>query len=193
MDSKLTGCLSFFNSRGIVCAMKPQQMLSQQKILIALLTLLVFSLPVFAQDSGAVLAGTELTRVVPTSFYFQGQSAPTQMRNAAAARFGKERFVIAGMVDTSGYSAEVRARYQGFFITDSSITLGGETLATGAYGFGFTNDGKLNILDLAGNQVLSVSTTNDKALKRPRPLMMTMDGSSVRLYAGRDYVVIAVK
>jgi hypothetical protein len=193
MDSKLTGCLSFFNSRGIVCAMKPQQMLSQQKILIALLTLLVFSLPVFAQDSGAVLAGTELTRVVPTSFYFQGQSAPTQMRNAAAARFGKERFVIAGMVDTSGYSAEVRARYQGFFITDSIITLGGETLATGAYGFGFTNDGKLNILDLAGNQVLSVSTTNDKALKRPRPLMMTMDGSSVRLYAGRDYVVIAVK
>jgi hypothetical protein len=30
-------------------------------------------------------------------------------------------------------------------------------------------------------------------LKRPRPLMMTMDGNNVRLYAGRDYVVIAVK
>jgi hypothetical protein len=171
--------------------MKPQQ-----KIFITALTLLVcaaFSAAVFAQDGGAVLAGAELTRVVPTSFYFQGQSAPTQMRNSAAARLGKDRFVIVGMVDTSGYSAEIKARYQGFFITDSSITVGGETLPTGAYGFGFTNDGKLNIIDLANNQVLSTSTTNDKALRRPRPLMMTMDGSNVRLYAGRDYVVIAAK
>ena len=164
-----------------------------QKSLIAALALLAFSVPALAQDAAAVLAGPELTRVVPAAFYFQGQSAPTQMRNSAAARFGKDRHVIAGMVDTSGYSAEVRARYQGFFITDSSITVGGETLSTGAYGFGFTNDGKLNILDLAGNQVISVSTTNDKALKRPRPLTMTMDGSNVRLYAGRDYVVIAAK
>jgi hypothetical protein len=172
--------------------MKPQE-----KSLITVLSLFVIaaSIPftVLAQDNGTVLAGAELTRVVPTSYYFQGQSAPTQMRNSAAARFGKNRFVIAGMVDTSGYSAEIRARYQGFFITDSAITVGGESLSTGAYGFGFANDGKLNILDLAGNQVLSVATTNDKSLKRPRPLMMTMDGTNVRLYAGRDYVVIAVK
>jgi hypothetical protein len=164
-----------------------------QKILMTALALLLVTLPVVAQDSAAVLAGAELTRVVPTSFYFQGQSAPTQMRNSAAARFGTNRFVIAGIVDTSGYSAEIKARYQGFFITDSTITVAGEMLPIGAYGFGFTNDGKLNIIDLGNNQVLSVSTTNDKSLKRPRPLTMTMDGSNVRLYAGRDYVVIAAK
>jgi hypothetical protein len=168
----------------------------QQKIFISVLALLVvasFSLTVVAQDAGAVLAGAELTRVVPTTFYFQGQSAPTQMRNAAAARFGKDRYVIVGMVDTSGYSAEIRARYQGFFITDSELSVGGETLPTGAYGFGFTNDGKFNILDLGGKQLLSVAATNDKALRRPRPLTMTMDGSNVRFYVGRDYVVIAAK
>lgn len=172
--------------------MKPQK-----KTLISVLSLFLMSasisFTVLAQNNGTVLAGADLTKVVPTSYYFQGQSAPTQMRNAVAARFGANRFVIAGMVDTSGYSAEVRARYQGFFITDSAITLGGESLPTGAYGFGFTNDGKLNILDIAGNQVLSVATTNDKELKRPRPLMMSLDGTSVRLYAGRDYVVIAAK
>jgi len=146
-----------------------------------------------AQDSAAVLTGPQLTRVVPAAFYFQGQSAPTQMRNSAAARLGTNRLVIVGMVDTSGYSAEIRARYQGFFITDSSINVGGETLSTGAYGFGFTNDGKVNIMDIAGNQILSVSTTNDKSLRRPRPLMMSMDGQNVRLYAGRDYVVIGAK
>jgi hypothetical protein len=153
------------------------------------------SLPllVAAQDSAVVLTGAELTRVVPTGFYFQGQSAPTQMRNATAARFGTSRFVIVGMVDTSGYAADVRARYEGFLITDSAITINGSELATGAYGFGFSNDGKLHILDLAGKELLSVSTMNDKQLKRPRPLMMTGVGKTVRLYSGRDYAEIAAK
>ena len=146
-----------------------------------------------AQDRGVVLAGAELTRVVPSSFYFQGQSAPTQIRNSAAARFGTSRYVIVGMVDTSGYAADVRAKYEGFFITDSPITLNGSELAVGAYGFGFSNDGKLNILDLAGKELLSVSTTNDKSMKRPRPLMMTKSGDAIRLYSGREYAVIAAK
>jgi len=140
-----------------------------------------------------VLTGAELARVVPSSFYFQGQSAPTQMRNSAAARFGTSRYVIVGMVDTSGYAADVRAKYEGFFITDSPITINGSELALGAYGFGFSNDGKLNILDLAGKEILSVSTTNDKSMKRPRPLMMIKSGDAIRLYSGREYAVIAAK
>ena len=146
-----------------------------------------------AQNGGAVLTGAELTRVVPTSFYFQGLSAPTQMRNAAAARFGKDRYVISGLVDTSGYSADVRAKYVGFLITDSAITLNGESLQPGAYGFGFGTEGKLTVMDLSGKDLLSVSITNDKDLKRPRPLMMTADGAGVRLYNGKNYVSIAAQ
>jgi hypothetical protein len=159
------------------------------------LLVLVAAFPLFGavQATVAVLAGAELNKVIPTAFYFKGQSAPTQMRNAAAARSGTERFVIAGMVDTSGYSTEVRAKYEGFFITDSAITLNGSDLGVGAYGFGFSNDGKLNILDIAGNEILSVATTKDSALKRPRPLMMTKSGNELRLYSGRDYAVIAFK
>ncbi len=146
-----------------------------------------------AQESVSILSGGELARVIPTGFYFQGQSAPTQMRNASAARFGRDRYVIAGMVDTSGYAADVRAKYEGFFITDSPITINGSALGTGAYGFGVSDKGKLNILDLAGNEILSVATTKDSELKRPRPLMMTKDRDAVRLYSGKDYVVVAVK
>ena len=151
--------------------------------------------PVFviAQDSASVLSGAELTRVVPTGFYFQGLSAPTQMRNSAAVRFGTKRFVVAGLVDTSGYAADVRAKYEGFFITDSPITINGSDLGTGAYGFGFSNDGKMQILDLAGNQILSVATTKDSELKRPRPLMMTKAGDGIRFYSGKDYVTISAK
>ena len=87
----------------------------------------------------------------------------------------------------------MRAKYEGFFITDSPITINGSELALGAYGFGFSADGKLNILDLAGNQVLSVSTTKDSSLKRPRPLTMIKSGNEVRLYSGKDYATIAFK
>jgi hypothetical protein len=101
--------------------------------------------------------------------------------------------VIAGMVDTSGYAADVRAKYEGFLITDSPITINGSQLGTGAYGFGFSNNGKLNILNLAGNEILSVSTTRDTRLKRPRPLMMSRAGNGVRFYSGKDYAVIEAK
>ena len=55
--------------------------------------------------------------------------------------------MIAGLVDTSGYAADVRAKYEGFFITDAPVAINGSNLETGAYGFGFSNDGKLQILD----------------------------------------------
>ena len=146
-----------------------------------------------AQDSATILTGADLNRVVPPGFYFQGLSAPTQMRNSAAARFGSKRFVIAGLVDTAGYAADVRAKYEGFFITDSPIMINGSDLGTGAYGFGFSDDGKLQILDLAGNQILSVSTTRDNELRRPRPLMMTKTADGVRFYNGKSYVIVTAK
>jgi hypothetical protein len=152
-----------------------------------------FPLIVSSQESATVLAGAELTRVVPPGFYFQGKTAPTQMRNSAAARFGEKRYVVAGMVDTTGYAADVRARYEGFFITDSSIRINGSELKTGAYGFGFSDDGKLHVLDLAGEEVLSTSATKDSSLRRPRPLMMMKSADGVRLYSGRDYVTITAK
>ena len=143
------------------------------------------------QDKPTVVTGADLTRLVPTSYYFKGQSAPTQIRNTAAAKLGAERYVIVGLVDTSGYSAEVRAKYEGFFITDSPIKINGTSLPTGAYGFGFSNDGKMNVMDIAGNDVLSVSSTNDKELRRPRPLMMTASEQGIRFYSRRDYVLIS--
>jgi hypothetical protein len=146
-----------------------------------------------AQDSAVILGGAQLARVVPPGFYFEGQSAPTQMRNSAAARFGPKRHVIAGMVDTSGYSSDIRAKYEGFFITDSPIAVGGTQLDAGAYGFGFTDDGRFNLFDVGGNRILSANTTRDRGLRRPRPLMMMRDTGGVRLYSGRNYVMIAAR
>ena len=48
----------------------------------------------------------------------------------------------------------------------------------------------MRVMDLAGKDVLLVSSTNDKDLKRPRPLMMTASGEGIRFYSRRDYVTI---
>jgi hypothetical protein len=161
--------------------------------LVLLFAVSSIAMAAIAQQSFTVLSGADLNRVIPPGFYFQGLNAPTQMRNAAAARFGDKRYVVAGLVDTTGYAADVRAKYEGFFITDSSIKINGTDLAVGAYGFGFSDDGKMQILDLAGNPVLAVSTTKDNELKRPRPLMMTASADGLRFYSGKDYVTISVK
>src|SRR6478672_3440554 len=123
-------------------------------------TSLVFLLyaSALAQNASVVLTDKDAAVVIPTSFYFAGQSAPTQMRNAAAAKLAKDRFVIAGLVDTSGYSTEISGKYEGFLITDSPVRIGDKQLGTGAYGFGFSQDGKLNIFDLSAKKILSVVT-----------------------------------
>lgn len=154
-----------------------------------------FSSDVNAQTNTTykILADKELTRIVPTSFYFAGQSAPTQMRNSAAAMLGKDRYVVVGMVDTSGYSTEISGKYEGFLITDSAIRLGDKELQSGAYGFGFSADGKINIFDLSSKELLSAKTMTDAEMRRPRPLMMSSEAKGVRLYKGKNYVLISPK
>src|SRR5436309_2000636 len=146
-----------------------------------------------AQNAPAVIDDKDAAVVIPTSFYFAGQSAPTQMRNAAAAKLAKDRFLIAGLVDTSGYSTEISGKYEGFLITDSPVKIGDKELGTGAYGFGFSQDGKLNIFDISAKQILSVNTSPDADLKRPRPLQMVSSGGSIRLYKGKNYVAVSAK
>lgn len=161
--------------------------------LFSIVTLFSFTTAAQTKAKSEVLTGDNLKRIVPTSFYFAGQSAETQMRNAAAATIGENRHIIAGLVDTSGYSTEISGKYEGFFITDSPVKIGDKELETGAYGFGFSKDGNVNIFDLSSRQILSVSTVNDAEMKRPRPLMMAIDEKGIRFYKGKSYVLIAAK
>lgn len=171
-----------------------ERKIHQFSAIFSLLILLFGScLNVAAQTAPEILTGDSLKRVTPGSFYFAGQSAETQMRNTAAALIEKDRYVITGLVDTSGYSTEISGKYEGFFITDSPIKIGNKFLGTGAYGFGFSANGKVNIFDLSSKLILSVKTTDDPEMKRPRPLMMSVDGKGIRLYKGKMYVFISAK
>ncbi len=158
---------------------------------------LAFGFALLLADAGAqepvILTGDELTKVVPSNFYFEGQTGPTQMRNAAAIGFAKNHRFVAALVDTSGYASGIRSKYEGFLITDAKVLVGGTPLPVGAYGFGITEDGKMNIFDIAGERLHTVSAPRDAQLKSPRPLAIVKSGNELRLYRGRNYVVLGVK
>ena len=132
----------------------------------------------------------ELKTIVPASFYFAGLSGNTQRRNSAVGKLGEKRFLVAGLVDVSGYSTDISGVYEGFFITDSKIQFGNKKLRSGAYGFGFAKGGTVNLFDLSGKKILSAKTVRDTEMRRPRPLMMVGMEDGIRFYKGRDYVLV---
>jgi hypothetical protein len=96
------------------------------------------------------------------------------------------------MVDTSGYSTSVAAKYQAYFITEVPIKVGGQSLPAGVYGMGFVADNKFVVTDVGAHDVLTASTSDDAGLKRPTPLQVIADpAGGFRLYAGRRYVVFS--
>jgi hypothetical protein len=147
-----------------------------------------------AQQSkpAGVVPAADLKSVIPTSYFYRGQSASVQTRNSAAVRTKDGKYVLAGLVDTSGYASDVAAKYQGFFITEVKLKVGDAELAPGEYGFGFVGD-KFLITDVGANDVLSTASQHDDNLKRAVPLKITEEGGGYRLYAGKKYVTLQVE
>src|SRR5450432_1764681 len=58
------------------------------------------------------LSTPELKQLVPTAYFFRGQSATVQVRNASGFRAANGKLVFAALVDTSGYAHDVAEKYQ---------------------------------------------------------------------------------
>ncbi len=135
-----------------------------------------------------LLTPAEIQKQFPATVYYDGQSAPAQLRNSGGVRFADGHFVLASLVDTSGYSTGVASTYQGYLIAEVAIEIQGKRLPAGAYGFGFLK-GEYVVTDLGGSKVLAVRAANDAVMQRPRPLQVTSDpAGGFRLYSGRNYV-----
>ncbi len=141
-----------------------------------------------AQAGAQLLTSDELKKVVPTNYFFAGQSAPVQARNSVGLKNGAGKFVLAALVDNSGYSTSIKEKYQGLFITETKLSFEGATLDPGEYGFGFKDD-KFVVMNVASADLLSVATPNDDQIKHAVPLKLEKDGGGYRLYAGKKYVV----
>ncbi|HEX6465945.1 MAG TPA: hypothetical protein VFZ99_01495 [Terriglobales bacterium] len=137
-----------------------------------------------------LLSMGELKKVLPATVFFRGQSAPVQLRNAGGIRFQDGRLLLAALVDNSGYSTRVAAKYQGYLIVEDKIKVGDQELAPGAYGFGFVAQDQLVVQDIGAHDVLTTTFQTDSQLPRPTPLRIAQTGGEYRLYSGRKYVTI---
>lgn len=145
-----------------------------------------------AQGSDTILKPVEMQKLLPAAVYYRGQSAPTQLRNSGGVKLADGYYVLATMVDTSGYATDVASKYQAYFVTEVPIKIGGQNLAAGVYGVGFIADDKFVVTDIGGHDVLIVNAGADAGLKRPMPLEIVVDpAGGFRLYAGRKYVIFS--
>jgi hypothetical protein len=152
------------------------------------LTLVIGTLA--AAQSGHVLSSEELQKAVPTEYFYRGQKAPVQLRNAVGFALADGKMMLASLVDASGYSTSIQQKYQGLLITETRLNIGGSSLAPGQYGFGFTADGKFVVMDVANHDVLSVPYQTDSALKRAVPLKLIENGDGYKLYGGKKWIAL---
>jgi hypothetical protein len=158
---------------------------------------LLLALPCMAQESkpaaapAGVLSSTEMQRLMPPAVFFRGQTATTQLRNSFGVRFATGGLVLAGLVDTGGYSSAVRNKYQFYLLSDTAFEIAGKKMGPGAYGCGFVQDDFL-IMDLGGNELFRGHVSHDASMPRPRPLQIQAGNApgEFRLYLGRDFVAI---
>ncbi len=166
-----------------------------RKILIAAFVL-ILTLSAVGQGTPAapaIVSGADLKKVVPDSYFFRGLSATTQLRNSSAIHYPDDFYVVVGLVDTSGYSSDVKAKYNGMFITEKKLAFGSSTLEPGQYGMGYAADGKFHILNVAGDELLVADIVTDEKLARPQPLKIVLDGATVKLYLGKKYVAFTAQ
>jgi hypothetical protein len=148
-----------------------------------------FATPADGKD--VVLKASDMKpKFFPETVFFRGQTAPVQMRNAGGVHFGDDAYVLAGMVDNSGYSSGLRQKYQAYLLTEVPLQIGGQTVKPGAYGFGFLEGGKFVVLDLGANELVQVPSQRDGEMKRPTPfqIVTASEAAKYRLYMGREFV-----
>ena len=161
--------------------------------------LITVVLALCAQEGAAdgqfeLVRGKDFEGAVPKDFYLEGNAIPTEKRNAALLKTPSGSRVLVGLIDTSGYSSQVQKKYVGMLITEGDLSVNGQKLGVGSYGFGLekadTAEGKLRIYNQAGAQVTECAARRDAGLKQPRPLQVVLGKDSARLYIERYWVEI---
>jgi hypothetical protein len=177
--------------------------MSMRKLLMVCCSLILLGIPAWRAWAGGsaqgdakkdvVLKAAEITgKIFPEKVFYRGQVGSVQMRNTGGVRFADDFYVLAGVVDTAGYSSGVKEKYQGYLLTEVATEVNAEALKPGAYGIGFVAGSKFVVSDLGANTVLETAGQRDGELQRPMPLQV-LEGpepGTYRLYLGRDFVSI---
>jgi len=146
----------------------------------------------WAQGSFELVTGKAFDQALPKDFYLEGNAIPTQKRNAALLKTPAGARLLLALLDTSGYSSQVQEKYLGMAIIEGPVSICGQALAVGSYGFGLKKTaGESNepaeffVYNQAGDKVAQCSANKDTQLEHPRPLEVFPKGASAQWYLGR--------
>jgi len=157
--------------------------------------LLLGALPAvaFAQGKFQIVTGKPFESALPKNFYLEGNAIPLQERNATMIQTAAGKRAVFALLDTTGYASSVQAKYAGMIISEGGLSICGQKVAAGSYGFGFAQPaqgdegpGKLTVYDQAGDKLFECTAARDAKLQQPRPLQVVVkpDGTAT-LYNGR--------
>jgi hypothetical protein len=148
---------------------------------------------VAAQSHFAQVTGKDFDSGFVKDFYLEGNSIPTQKRNAAMLKGHTGKRLVFALLDTSGYGTDIQQKYTGLALLEAKTTIGALTLGVGAYGFGIKKgaaDGPVTVIfyDIAGEKVGEAIAAYDKDLKQPVPLAVAVEPA--RLCLGKNCLEI---
>ncbi|PYR93386.1 MAG: hypothetical protein DMF84_10400 [Acidobacteria bacterium] len=131
---------------------------------VALLSLPLSAAPFGVDESQAaaaketILKASDITpKIFPETVFYRGRVATVQMRNTGGVHFTDDLYLLAGLVDVTGYSSGVREKYQGYLLTEVPVDINGKALKPGAYGIGFVQGSRFIVTDLGSKRACSSS------------------------------------
>lgn len=150
----------------------------------------------WGQGQFELVTGKAFDSAVPKDFYLEGNAIPVAKRNTAMVHLPSGARALFGLIDTTGYSADIIAKYVGMVITEGDVTVCGHKVAVGSYGFGWARPatgvdepGKFSLYNQAGEKLAECTTPRDAKLKQPRPLQIVVEkNGTARLYDGRHWL-----
>lgn len=157
--------------------------------------LVLAAVALLGQHPFEIVTGKAFDSALPKDFYLEGNAIPTAKRNAVMVRLPSGQRALFSLIDTSGYSADIIAKYIGMIITEGDISICGQKVGVGSYGFGWSRPGtgvdgpgKFSLYNQAGTKVTECATPRDATLKQPRPLQIVVSDATAKLYYGRHYI-----
>ena len=155
----------------------------------------------FGQSALVQVRGKEFDSAVPKDFYLEGNAIPTEKRNAVLLKSPAGARLLFALIDTAGYSSQIRKKYIGMAIAESAVSVCGVHLGVGSYGFGLdapapgsSEGARFLLYNQAGEKVGDCGAEKDTRIKLPRPLQVVLSkGEPARLYLGRYWVDLAAQ
>jgi len=151
-----------------------------------------------AQGGFEPVPADAFNRAVPQDFYVEGNRIPVEKRNTVVLKNAKGTRLLVGLVDTTGYSSQVRQKYTGMIITEGKISVCGNALGVGSYAFGLDRpafpssaEAPFKIYNQAGEKVGECSAKKDDSVKQPKPLsVMSEKSGPAKVFLGKYMIEI---